>query len=169
MAEDSATAPGPITAAAQQLVSQLDGAKLQRENALHARKVKQVRSLRAKLGPAYSQRLAAVLGQDPAGPPFVGMQWFLAEDGEENIEFDSNNDLLLPEYLPLLVANLEGYSVGAHYVNSSSTYTFGLSCGGGNWLGFGDLESFGRATLGNGAGFTWDKVKLSKFNNHRDP
>ena len=66
--------------------------------------------------------------------------------------------------MPMLVTNVEGYSVGVQHLLGTDVYAFGLTDGENNWSGFEDLEGFGRATLTPGNRYKWGEVSLSQYN-----
>ncbi|WP_195168432.1 hypothetical protein [Mycobacteroides abscessus] len=153
-----------LLAQAQQL------AKRERESAdeatrqIHQDRIEQVTRFVEKHSPECSRHLALMLGQSPEDPLFATRTWELSKAGEEEIEFNRDNALMVStSFLPKLVTNLEGHAVGVSHFYQSDRYSFGLSCGGHNWAGFGNLADFGRLTLELPQTFLWSKVELSQY------
>lgn len=151
---------------AQDLVRQHDdearAKRLEREG-----QVRQTAALIETYSSDCSKQLAELLEISQSDHPVSSMKWRLSESGEKLISFNpEDNDLLVDMHrMPMLVTNFEGYAVGAQHLLGTDVYLFGLTCGGENWSGFDDLESFGRATMQSTSGrFKWGEVKLSQYN-----
>ncbi|MEU9805452.1 hypothetical protein [Mycobacterium sp. NPDC050853] len=131
-------------------------------------RVEQVARFVAKHSPGCSRALAITLGRSPEDPLFADRTWELSKVGEEEIDFNSDNALMIDsKFLPQLVTNLEGYAIGAHHFYESDRYTFGLTGMGHNWFGISDLASFGELTLKYPDSHKWSSVELSQYSRQR--
>lgn len=150
---------------AQELVRKHDdevrAQRLEREG-----RVRQTASLVATYSADCSLRLAELLEFSEKDGPVDKIKWQLSEAGEKLISFNpEDNDLMVDMHrTPMLVTNVEGYTVGVQHLLGTDVYSFGLTCGGDNWSGFEDLEGFGRATLTPGNRYKWSEVALSQYN-----
>ncbi|WP_461165825.1 hypothetical protein [Tsukamurella serpentis] len=150
---------------AQELVRKHDeeqrAQRLQREG-----RVRQTSSLVATYSADCSLRLAEVLEFSEKDGPVDKLTWRLSAAGEKLISFNpEDNELMVDMHrMPMLVTDIEGYTVGAQHLLGTDVYMFGLTCGEENWSGFDDLEGFGRATMTPGNRYKWAEVSLSQYN-----
>ncbi len=129
-------------------------------------RVRQTGSLIATYSADCALRLAELLDFSTKDGPADKIKWQLSSSGEKLISFNpEDNDLMVDMHrMPMLVTNVEGYTVGVQHLLGTDVYAFGLTDGGDNWSGFEDLEGFGRATLTPGNRYKWGEVSLSQYN-----
>ncbi|WP_139057726.1 hypothetical protein [Tsukamurella pseudospumae] len=151
---------------AQELVRKHDeevrAKKVEREG-----RVRQTASLIATYSADCSLRLAELLDFSEKDGPVDKIKWQLSSSGEKLISFNpEDNDLMVDVHrMPMLVTDVEGYTVGVQHLLGTDVYLFGLTDGDDNWSGFEDLEGFGRATLTPGNRYKAGEVSLSQYNN----
>ncbi|NKY20574.1 hypothetical protein [Tsukamurella spumae] len=151
---------------AQELVRKHDeevrAQKVEREG-----RVRQTASLIATYSADCSLRLAELLDFTDKDGPAEKIKWQLSSAGEKLISFNpEDNDLMVDVHrMPMLVTDVEGYTVGVQHLLGTDVYLFGLTDGDDNWSGFEDLEGFGRATLTPGNRYKAAEVSLSQYNN----
>ncbi len=129
-------------------------------------RVRQTGSLIATYSADCALRLAELLDFSEKDGPVDKIKWQLSATGEKLISFNpEDNDLMVDMHrMPMLVTNVEGYTVGVQHLLGTDVYVFGLTDGEDNWSGFEDLEGFGRATLTPGNRYKWGEVSLSQYN-----
>lgn len=129
-------------------------------------RVRQTNSLIATYSADCGLRLAELLGLAEKDGPAGKVAWRLSSSGERLISFNpEDNDLMVDMHrMPMLVTDVEGYTVGVQHLLGTDVYLFGLTDGEDNWSGFEDLEGFGRATLTPGNRYKWGEVSLSQYN-----
>ena len=129
-------------------------------------RVRQTGSLIATYSADCALRLAELLDFSTKDGPVDKIKWQLSASGEKLISFNpEDNDLMVDMHrMPMLVTNVEGYTVGVQHLLGTDVYAFGLTDGADNWSGFEDLEGFGRATLTPGNRYKWGEVTLSQYN-----
>ncbi|TWS24690.1 hypothetical protein FK268_05415 [Tsukamurella sputi] len=150
---------------AQELVRKHDE-ELRAQRVEREGRVRQTGSLIATYSADCALRLAELLDFSTKDGPADKIEWKLSAAGEKLISFNpEDNDLMVDMHrMPMLVANVEGYTVGVQHLLGTDVYAFGLTDGGDNWSGFEDLEGFGRATLTPGNRYKWSEVSLSEYN-----
>lgn len=129
-------------------------------------RVRQVAALITTYSNDCARHLAGLLDIPENDPVVSGMKWRLSASGDKLISFNpADNDLMVDMHrMPMLVTNVEGYTVGAKHLLGTDVYEFGLTCGDENWSGFDDLESFGRSTLqSTGGRYKWGETKFSQY------
>lgn len=129
-------------------------------------RVRQVAALITTYSNDCARQLAGLLDIPENDPVVSGMKWRLSASGDKLISFNpADNDLMVDMHrMPMLVTNVEGYTVGAKHLLGTDVYEFGLTCGDENWSGFDDLESFGRSTLqSTGGRYKWGETKFSQY------
>lgn len=150
---------------AQELVRKHDE-ELRAQRVEREGRVRQTGSLIATYSADCSLRLAELLDFSEKDGPVDKIKWQLSASGEKLISFNpEDNDLMVDMHrMPMLVTNIEGYTVGVQHLLGTDVYAFGLTDGGDNWSGFEDLEGFGRATLTPGNRYKWGEAELSEYN-----
>lgn len=150
---------------AQELVRKHDE-ELRAQRVEREGRVRQTGSLIATYSADCALRLAEVLDFSTKDGPVDKIKWQLSASGEKLISFNpEDNDLMVDMHrMPMLVTNVEGYTVGVQHLLGTDVYAFGLTDGEDNWSGFEDLEGFGRATLTPGNRYKWGEVTLSQYN-----
>lgn len=150
---------------AQELVRKHDE-ELRAQRVEREGRVRQTGSLIATYSADCALRLAELLDFSQKDGPVDKIKWQLSASGEKLISFNpEDNDLMVDVHrMPMLVTNVEGYTVGVQHLLGTDVYLFGLTDGADNWSGFEDLEGFGRATLTPGNRYKWTDVELSQYN-----
>lgn len=150
---------------AQELVRKHDE-ELRAQRVEREGRVRQTGSLIATYSADCALRLAELLDFSEKDGPVDKIKWQLSASGEKLISFNpEDNDLMVDMHrMPMLVTNVEGYTVGVQHLLGTDVYVFGLTDGEDNWSGFEDLEGFGRATLTPGNRYKWTEVSLSQYN-----
>lgn len=150
---------------AQELVRKHDE-ELRAQRVEREGRVRQTGSLISTYSADCALRLAELLDFSAKDGPADKITWQLSASGEKLISFNpEDNDLMVDMHrMPMLVTNVEGYTVGVQHLLGTDVYAFGLTDGGDNWSGFEDLEGFGRATLTPGNRYKWGEVSLSQYN-----